>query len=359
MYPIVVVQTRAAVRRFACAGLLACALVAHAQPDSAALTEIKVSYQPALYWALPFYVATQKSWWAELGLKPTFSTYPAGVPQITAAATGAWDVGGTGSVPAVLGFVRHGIKTVGITNDESAGNVLVVRKDLAEQALRSPRTLRGQSIALTANSTVDYAVQNCLKRFGLQRSDVTIKPMPQADAIKALASGSAELAGLWAPNVYVAQENLGARTVCSGKEARSVVAGALVARGEYARNNPANVAKFLAIYLRAWQWLNANRAQALALMKAFYEQGGIRISEAAMRQEFDTRPTFDLTEQLAKMDRSDGNSEVDDWFGDMALYMRANGAVKQFPHPTEFITDEYMKLVQADPKLREFANRGN
>ena len=35
-----------------------------------ALEEIKVSYQPALYWALPFAIATEKSWWAELGLKP-------------------------------------------------------------------------------------------------------------------------------------------------------------------------------------------------------------------------------------------------------------------------------------------------
>ncbi len=94
-------------------------------------------------------------------------------------------------------------------------------------------------------------------------------------------------------------------------------------------------------------------------MKAFYEQGGVRISETAMRQEFDTRPTFELAQQLQIMDRSQGNSEVDDWFGDMALYMRANGTVKLFPHPTEFITDEYMKLVQVDPKLREFANRSN
>jgi ABC-type nitrate/sulfonate/bicarbonate transport system substrate-binding protein len=39
------------------------------------LTEIKVSYQPALYWALPFYVATEKNWWAELGLKPTSVSY--------------------------------------------------------------------------------------------------------------------------------------------------------------------------------------------------------------------------------------------------------------------------------------------
>jgi NitT/TauT family transport system substrate-binding protein len=74
------------------------AMFAHAQ-----VTEIKVSYQPALYWALPFYVADQQGWWAELGLKPTFSTFPAGVPQIAASASKSWDVGGTGSVPAVLG----------------------------------------------------------------------------------------------------------------------------------------------------------------------------------------------------------------------------------------------------------------
>ena len=75
---------------------------AQAQP---ALAEIKVSYQPALYWALPFFVATEKNWWAEVGLKPVFSTFPAGVPQIAAVASKSWDVGGTGSVPAVLGLV--------------------------------------------------------------------------------------------------------------------------------------------------------------------------------------------------------------------------------------------------------------
>ena len=91
------------VRQFCMAGMLAwVATGAHAQ-----LTEIKVSYQPALYWALPFYVASEKGWWTELGLKPTFSTFPAGVPQIAASASKSWDVGGTGSVPAVLGAARE------------------------------------------------------------------------------------------------------------------------------------------------------------------------------------------------------------------------------------------------------------
>jgi ABC-type nitrate/sulfonate/bicarbonate transport system substrate-binding protein len=48
--------------------------------------EIKVSYQPALYWSLPYYIASEKGWWAELGLKPAYSIFPAGVPQIAAGA---------------------------------------------------------------------------------------------------------------------------------------------------------------------------------------------------------------------------------------------------------------------------------
>ena len=54
-----------------------------------ALTPIKISYQPALYWAMPFHIATEKGWWKEVGLAPEFSTFPAGVPQIAASAAGA------------------------------------------------------------------------------------------------------------------------------------------------------------------------------------------------------------------------------------------------------------------------------
>jgi ABC-type nitrate/sulfonate/bicarbonate transport system substrate-binding protein len=333
------------------ASVLAGSLV-HAQP----LTEIKVSYQPALYWALPFHIATEKGWWAEVGLKPVFSTFPAGVPQIAAAASKSWDVGGTGSVPAVLGHVRFGIKTIGVTNDESAGNVLLVRKELADKFTKSPQSMKGQTIVLTANSTGDYAVQSCLKKYGLTKSDVTIKNMGQAEIISAVSSNNADLAGVWAPNIYTLEEKAGAKVLCSGKDGGVVVPGALIARGEYAEQNPENVAKFLAVYLRAWKWANAHKAEAVAMMKTFYDLGGVSISEASMKKEFDTRPTFDLASQLARLDRSRGNSDMDAWFGQIAVFMRGTGAVQSVPQPSEFITDVYMKRVAADPKLRDFAN---
>src|SRR5690348_12761010 len=119
-------------------GVLAAAAMGLAATAVQAQTPIKVSYQPALYWSLPYYIATEKGWWQELGLKPTFSTFPAGVPQIAASASKSWDVGGAGSVPGILGAARYQIRTIGITNDESVGNALMATRDKADAFVRNP-----------------------------------------------------------------------------------------------------------------------------------------------------------------------------------------------------------------------------
>ena len=59
------------------------------------------------------------------------------------------------------------------------------------------------------------------------------------------------------------------------------------------------------------------------------------------------------------MDRARGNSDVDAWFSEIAVVMRGTGAIQSVPQASEFITDAYMKRVQADPKLRDFANKAN
>ena len=319
--------------------------------------QIKVSYQPALYWSLPYYIASEKGWWAELGLSPLYSTFPAGVPQIAASASKSWDVGGAGSVPAELGAARYNILTIGITNDESVGNALMATRDKADGFVRNPASIKGQAIVLTANSTGDYAVQSCLRKWGLAKSDVSIKSMGQAEIISAMSSGNADLGGLWAPNIYTFEEKAAGKLICSGKDAGAIVPGALLARAEYAKQEPQNVAKYLAVYLRAQQWALAHRKEAIAMMKKFYDQGGVIISEASMEKEFDTRPVYDLAQQLKIMDRARGASEVDKWFTGIGDFMKANGTFPEAPKPASFITDEYLKMVDRDPKLKAFANR--
>jgi NitT/TauT family transport system substrate-binding protein len=144
--------------------------------------------------------------------------------------------------------------------------------------------------------------------------------------------------------------------LCSGKDGGAIVPGALIARGDYAKQNPQNVAKFLAVYLRAWSWMSVNRPEAIRMMKDFYAKGGVSISEAAMKKEFDTRPTFTLEQQLKAMNRTAAGSDMDKWFTELSMFMRETGAVQEVPKVADFVTDEYMKLVNSDAKLREFAN---
>jgi ABC-type nitrate/sulfonate/bicarbonate transport system substrate-binding protein len=329
--------------------------LAGAPLEATAQTPIGVSYQPALYWALPYYVATEKGWWKEVGLQPNFSVFPAGAPQVAAAQAKSWDVGGTGSVPAVLGAARSGLLTIGITNDESKANVMMVRGEKFETFKANPQSLKGQRILLTTNSTGDYSVRNCLKKYGVAFGDVQFVNLGQAQIISAITSNNGDVAGVWAPNNYTLEEKAGAKTLCTGADAGAIVPGALVVRADYAKENPKNVAAYLAVYLRSWGWAKANPKEAREMTKKFYAQGGVEISDQAIEQEFALRPVFLLEEQLKIMDRAGGASDVDKWFGEIANFMVEVGTLPQAPEVKSFVSDEYLKMVAADAKLKAFA----
>lgn len=324
-----------------------------------AQTPIKISYQPAVYWALPFYVATEKNFWAEAGLTPEFSTFPAGAPQVAAAQAKSWDVGGTGSVPAVLGAARFGLITIGITNDESKANALMVRGEKFDEFSKNPQAIKGQKILLTTNSTGDYSVQSCLKKWGLAKTDVQLVNLGQAQIISAITSNNGDLAGVWAPNTYTLEEKANAKYLCSGYDSGAMVPGALVARSDFAKEQPETVAKFLAAYLRAWAWIQANGKEAREMMKKFYAQGGVEISDKGIEAEFAMRPVFPLDQQVKIFDRASGASDVDKWLTAIGEFMKGVGTVPETPDTKTFVDGSYINKVAADAKLKAIATKSN
>jgi ABC-type nitrate/sulfonate/bicarbonate transport system substrate-binding protein len=334
-------------------------LVAALPAAAQEMTKIKISYQPSLYWALPFFIATEKGWWKEVGLDPEFSTFPAGAPQVAAAQAKSWDVGGTGSVPAVLGAARFGLATIGLTNDESKANAMMVRADKFDALKANPASIKGQKILITTNSTVHYASLSCLKKWGLANSDVEFVNLGQAQIISAITSNNGDIAGVWAPNTYTLEEKANAKYLCSGADANAIVPGALVARPEFLKENPQTVAKFLAVYLRGWSWAKANPVEARAMMKKFYAVGGVEISDKAADTEFATRPVFSLDEQIKIMNRAAGPSDVDKWLGNIGAFMTDVGTIPKVPDAKSFIDDSAMQLVKKDPVLAAFAAKTN
>jgi ABC-type nitrate/sulfonate/bicarbonate transport system substrate-binding protein len=331
----------------------AAALPATAQAQK--LTPITISYQPTNYWALPFYVATKKGWWKEVGLDPKFVLFPAGMPQMASAAAGSWDVGATGSVPAVFGAARFNIETIGIDNDESTTNVLIASKKSYDKFKKDPKTIAGQKILLTKNSTVDLAVRACLAKYGVPEDKVQLVNLGQASIVSALIAGQTELGGLWAPNSYSAEQKAGAKVLCSGKDAGVTIPGAIVARAQYGKEHPKLVAAFLAVYVHSWQWAKAHPKDAADMLKAADIEGGVPLSDFGLKEEF-TRPTYSLSEELAIMKSNGGPSKVETWMDDIGTFLEKVGSIQKAPKAKTYVTDRYMKLVEADPKLKAFAN---
>ena len=337
------------------------ALMAAAGPALAQeLKEVRISSQPALLGSVPFLLAEEKGWWKELGIKVTVTNFPAGAPQV--AASKSWDVGYTGAVPAVLGAVRFNLHTIAFSDDQSATNGLYVRGPNADAIIKNPASLKGGTVFLTGNSTVDLAARMCLQKFGLAKGDVTVRSMGQAEIIAAMSSGSADVGGLWAPNTYTVEEKAGAKSLCSGKDAGVVIPGNIVVRAEWAKENPQLVARFLAVYLRAQRVMAANRKDAVAVMKRHYDAGGVNISDAAMNKEFEVRPMWDLAGQLAMFGRGAQASRADTTMTTIAGFMKEVGSLRAdeaLPDAKVYVTDEYLRLVERDPQLKAFANRSN
>jgi ABC-type nitrate/sulfonate/bicarbonate transport system substrate-binding protein len=341
---------------FALGGLMLSATIAPVKAQT--LVPIKISYQVA-YWALPLFVATEKNWWAEAGLKPEFIAYPAGAQQIAGAASKSWDVGGTGSPPAVLGSQRYDIVTIGITNDESTANGLVARKDKIAAVKANPaKEVKGQQILLSPNSTGEYATMACLQKWGLQRSDVNIVTLAPAQLVSAYTGGNGLLAGTWAPNTYKLNEEVGAENVCNGKDAGALVLGALVARRDFAQQNPDAVARFLAVYLRAVNFQKNNRAEFMSSLRKLFETNGIKLKDDYLATEME-RPIYTLDEQLKLLSRANGKSTADSAFEALSAYLKGVGTITDVPDPKSFISDQYIKAVDANPTLKAFANRSN
>jgi ABC-type nitrate/sulfonate/bicarbonate transport system substrate-binding protein len=321
--------------------------------EPAAQTPIRVSYQP-LYWALPFFIATEKGYWKEIGLAPEFSLFPAGPQQI--AAMQSWDLGGTGSPPAVLGAVRFGLLSIAIGTDESAVTSTMARAAETEKIIKNPASLKGQQLLVTTNSTGEFSALACLKKFGLTRDDVQIVNLAPAQLISAYSNGNGTLAASWAPFAYVLQDKADAVEICNGQQAGAYVTSSFVVRPDFAEKDPDTVAKTLAVYLRAVIWERKSRAETIAYLKRFNEKHGVSLSDKFLEIDHDRRRTFTLSEQLTIFDRAAGAATVDKWHNDLAAYLVGTGTITAIPDPKRFLTDRFLRMIDSDPKLRAFAN---
>ncbi len=321
---------------------------------------IRVAQQPQR-WALEWYIASQKDWWKQIGLEPTMSTFASGAPEVAAGASGSWDVGGAGDIPAVLGAARYGLLTIGIADEEAAIITVMATKDKADEYVKNPLLMKGKVIPVTSNSTGQWGAAGCLeKKFGLKPSDYKFVNLSPPEINAAVTSGRYDVSEVWAPNTYILGSTIGAKVICTGHDVGLPITSNLFVVPAYAQAHPDLVAKFLAVYLRAVAWERKHPKETEQYLGAFFKSVGVNVPEQYLAQELRDRPAFALAEQLKIFKGSaSGQSDAAKWSDQVAEFMKSVDIINKIPDSKVYVTDKFLLMVESDPKLKAFAENAD
>jgi len=324
---------------------------------SANPVEVRISYQPA-FWALPWFLATEKRWWAEYGLKPKMVLFAAGAAQIAAGASGEWDVGGAGDIPAVLGGSKYGLINIAISDKEQAIlSVMAGSADAARRYTTNPKLIAGKEIPVTLNSNQELVTVACLEKLGAKPGSYKLVNLAPGDINVAMLSRRFDLAGVWAPNTYILEKAIGAKIICRGTDTNVNATGRLFVTPAFAKKEPNAVARFLALYFRAVDWERSNPKETLSYLKKFYASMNMKVPPQNLPDEVKDHVHLGLKEQLALYARSGSSpSTVDRWTDEVAKFLVSKGSIPAVKPVDSYVTDKYLRMISENPDLLKLAS---
>jgi NitT/TauT family transport system substrate-binding protein/sulfonate transport system substrate-binding protein len=285
--------------------------------------------------------------------------FDSGMAQIEALPARQWVVGATGGVPMMLAALRHEAYLLGIGDDDSVANAVLVRPDSPILKTKGhnpkfpdiygkPEDVKGKTILVTTISSGHYAMSLWLKSLGLTDKDVVVKNMDPAQCMAAFEKGIGDAVVLWAPLMYTGLKK-GWKVASDVKKAGGFVPIVLIGEKKYCDEHPEEVAKFLKVFFRGVDLMRAQGTKLIPEYTKFLNWAGLRMAEDEARMDIEMHPIYTLDEQLGMFDASKGESQVQAWQKDLVTFFTALGKLK----PAEgeklkngfYITDKFLKMA--------------
>lgn len=207
-----------------------------------------------------FWYAKEQGWDKDEGLDFQIHFFQTGMDQLEALPAKQWVVGGTGTVPILVGALRYNTYLIGIANDESWVNAVTVRPDNPAlkvkgwnpeypNLLGSPETVKGKTFLYTQSSSQHFGMSEYLKALGLTEKDVVMQNMDPAQVLAAFDAGIGDFAGIWPMWLYIGMER-GNKLIYQPGDVNAVLTLTLVGDKAFCDAHPDIVVKFLRVWLR-------------------------------------------------------------------------------------------------------------
>ena len=249
-------------RAAAALALAALAWLAPATARAADALRIAASRAPV---SLPLYVAQQRGFFADERLAVAFTDCIGGTRCLRLLLDGQADLATTSEMPVVLqGFGRADVAILATMLNASDNLKLIARK--ASGVTRSEQ-LRGRRVGVIAGTAAQYLLETHLLNVGVDPRHVVMVPLQAEDTVAALRSGRIDAVAVWEPYGYAAlagADAVGLRLPLSGGYIERYN---LVGRLPEMQRRDAAMARLLRAVERAEQFIQANPAEAQALLR--------------------------------------------------------------------------------------------
>ncbi len=216
-------------------------------------TTVNIAIQPSSAFT-PLYVVREEGWLeealADKGVEVVWQDFESGPPMNESLAAGYSDFGVIGDVPTVSA-IAAGQKNYIVATACDAPNSYAMLVS-ADSEIEKVEDLKGAKIGTTIGSTGHNLTDKLLKTVDLDiNSDVEVINITTGDAAAVLSNHEVDAVSIWEPNITRLVDDGTAKILATGEDGGLLGVNTIVARQEFADENPEIVQIVIEQYARA------------------------------------------------------------------------------------------------------------
>lgn len=282
-------------------GLLA-ATMALAGAAAQAQTSINLNSQPNEA-GFPMWLAQKQGYFEENGLEVEITYFPNGGAALASGVSGQWQAGWTGGPPAISGWDKFQLITVGTMQKESRNLKVLVRNDVLEGKTEA-EALTSTRIGTVPNSTWSQVLYACAAHFGIEdQGALDVVPLDPPVTRQSLLNGEIG-AGTTAggDDIGLVHDTEQFTMLCDGEMAGTAIIAPYIVTLQFWEDDPEAAASFVEAVYTANEWITANPEAVIDLVMEYYNDIGIDGTPEMVEYALDSRDFVSLDDAIADME---------------------------------------------------------
>ncbi|WP_372802623.1 ABC transporter substrate-binding protein [Paracoccus seriniphilus] len=296
----------------------------------------------------PLWLADHLGYFADNDLEVEITYFPNGGAALASGVSGDWQAGWTGGPPAISGWDKFKLISVGTMLKEDRNIKLIMRNDVLGDGTPAD-ALRNTRIGTVPNSTWSQLLYACADHFGVAQGELEIVPLDPPVTRQSLLNGEIG-AGTTAASadfdIVMDKENY--TVVCDGQVAGTSIIVPLIVTSRFWGDDPDAAARFVEAVYRGNEYTREHPQETVELALEFFKDAGIEGTPETAAYAFGLRDFQTLDEAIADME---SGATIDTLIASAEVLVAA-GAYDEVPD-LPAMQDSALPVLQAAKALRQ------